>query len=168
MAWVWPIAKSDNVMWPMTSWVHPPATRSKLNPPSKHCNVNTATKNLIVRQKCLACMCSTKYWNNWYWWATRLTTNKRGKWMETLLYALSDKDREILLSPTGWLNNNLIVAAQNILRKQSSVPGFQDTCLGSSAQWKNVLLAWDSQSHFKFNEESLSRYYMMDVVIGWL
>ena len=52
--------------------------------------------------------------------------------METPLYTLSDKDKEILLSPTGWLNDNLIVAAQNLLYKQLSVPGFQDTCLGQS------------------------------------
>ena len=30
--------------------------------------------------------------------------------METYLYTLTNKDRAILLSPVGWLNNNLIVA----------------------------------------------------------
>ena len=52
--------------------------------------------------------------------------------METCLYTLTDADRAILLSPVGWLNVNLIVAAQNLLKKQSSMPGFQDTCLGQS------------------------------------
>ena len=52
--------------------------------------------------------------------------------METPLYTLSDKDREILLNATGWLNDKLIIAAQNLLHKQSSIPGFQDTCLGQS------------------------------------
>ena len=36
----------------------------------------------------------------------------------------------LLLSPVGWLSDNLIVAAQNLLKNQSSIPGFQDTCLG--------------------------------------
>ena len=55
-----------------------------------------------------------------------------GKWMETCLYTLTNADRAILLSPVGWLNDNLIIAAQNLLKKQSSMPGFQDTCLGQS------------------------------------
>ena len=37
--------------------------------------------------------------------------SKKGKWMETSLYTLTDKDRAILLSPVGCLNDNLIVAA---------------------------------------------------------
>ena len=52
--------------------------------------------------------------------------------METCLYTLTDVDRATLLSPVGWLNDNLIVAAQNLLKKQSSMPGFQDTYLGQS------------------------------------
>ena len=55
---------------------------------------------------------------------------KKDKWIQTSHYTLSGEDRALLLSPMGWLNDNLIVAAQNLLKNQSSIPGFQDTCRG--------------------------------------
>ena len=101
-----------------------------------HRNVNNAAKYLIARQK-KSKSCTPP--NTGIIDVDELPDpppTKRGKWMETPLYSLSDKDRAVLLSPTGWLNDNLIVAAQNILRKQSSVPGFQDTCLGQSMSFE--------------------------------
>ena len=58
--------------------------------------------------------------------------NKRGqfKWIQTSHYTLTNTDRECLVNPSAWLNDRIIEAAQALLRKQSQVPGFQDTCLG--------------------------------------
>lgn len=112
---------------------------TKSNPPSKRRNVNTAAKNLITQQKKskrLACTPPNPEIIDLNELPDSPPTAKRGKWMETPLYTLSDKDRDILLNPTGWLNDNLIVAAQNLLYKQSSVPGFQDTCLGQSMSFE--------------------------------
>ena len=57
-------------------------------------------------------------------------TEKKNKWIQTTFYSLSGEDRALLPSPIGWLNDNLIFAAQTLLKNQSSIPGFQDTCLG--------------------------------------
>ena len=37
---------------------------------------------------------------------------KTRKWIEISNYLLSSEDEKLLLSPTGWLNDNLIDAAQ--------------------------------------------------------
>ena len=96
--------------------------------------MNTAARNLITRAKKSKCQVCTPP-NPAIIDLDQLPDpqpSKKGKWMETSLYTLTDKDIAILLSPVGWLNDNLIVAAQNLLKKQSSMPGFQDTCLGQS------------------------------------
>ena len=50
---------------------------------------------------------------------------------------LDHSDREILLSPTGWLNGNIINAAQDLLKKQfSSLHGLQDVNLGLVVNFK--------------------------------
>ena len=56
------------------------------------------------------------------------TTEK--KWIDNSLYSLSALDRHTLLSIVGWLNDNLVSAAQTLLKKQSQVPGLQCTALG--------------------------------------
>ena len=43
---------------------------------------------------------------------------------------LSSRDREILLSPTAWLTDSIIDAAQTLLKKATSVPGLQSVCCG--------------------------------------
>ena len=115
---------------------HPVATSTpkQSNRPSKRRNVNTAARNLVARQensKRQACTPPPPAIVD----LDQLPDpqpSKKGKWMETSFYTLSEADRAILLSPVGWLNDNLIVAAQNLLKKQSSIPGFQDTCLSQS------------------------------------
>ena len=54
-------------------------------------------------------------------------------WIENDLYSLSQTDREILLSPTAWLNDNIICAAQMILKEQSVLQnGFQPSTRGQT------------------------------------
>ena len=50
-------------------------------------------------------------------------------WIECL--GLFETDREIVLSPTGWLNDRIINAAQTLLKNQfPGLSGFQDVALG--------------------------------------
>ena len=50
-------------------------------------------------------------------------------WIECL--GLFETDREIVLSPTGWLNDRIINAAQTLLKNQfPELSGFQDVALG--------------------------------------
>ena len=44
---------------------------------------------------------------------------------------LSHKDKEILLSPTAWISDSIVNAAQQLLREQfPQLPGLQDVSLG--------------------------------------
>ena len=44
---------------------------------------------------------------------------------------LLQKDKEILLSPTGWVTDSIVNAAQKLLREQfPHLPGLQDVSLG--------------------------------------
>ena len=43
---------------------------------------------------------------------------------------LSFSDREIVLSPTAWLTDSIIDAAQNLLTKACSMPGLQSVSYG--------------------------------------
>ena len=57
------------------------------------------------------------------------------------------------VEPSWMVNDNLIVAAQNLLKKQSSMPGFQDTCLGQSMcfeiqQGEFIQILHDGHSHW--------------------
>lgn len=51
-------------------------------------------------------------------------------WVQNSVYTLSGEDRATLLSPVGWLGDSIISAAQTLLKQQSSIPGFQQTCIG--------------------------------------
>ena len=52
-------------------------------------------------------------------------------WMETDLYKLYESDRDILLSSTAWLNDNIIAVAGNILKQKMPLRnGFQVPVLG--------------------------------------
>lgn len=46
------------------------------------------------------------------------------------MYSHSGDDRSVLLSPVGWLNDNLICAAQLTLKEGFQIPGLQDVSLG--------------------------------------
>lgn len=50
-------------------------------------------------------------------------------WLPSL--NLSHKDEEILLSPTAWITDSMVNAAQQLLREQfPQLPGLQDVSLG--------------------------------------
>lgn len=67
-----------------------------------------------------------------------LKTRQSKIWLESL--HLRQCDKEILLSPTGWLNDALINAAQNLLAKQfPNLCGFQNSLL-------NVTMGFTVQS----------------------
>lgn len=52
-------------------------------------------------------------------------------WMKTDAYMLSQSDRDILLHPAAWLNDNITSAAQMLLKKQAPlVGGFQPPYMG--------------------------------------
>ena len=52
-------------------------------------------------------------------------------WIHNELYCLMQSDRDILLSPAAWLNDNIVSAAQKLLKQQLPVRnGFQDPCCG--------------------------------------
>ena len=59
-----------------------------------------------------------------------LKTNQRLQyWLSNL--KLTEADKELLLSPIGWLNDSLINAAQQLLKsKCSQIAGFQDVTCG--------------------------------------
>ena len=50
---------------------------------------------------------------------------------------LTHSDREKLLSPVGWLNDRIVLAAQMLLKKQSPwCGGLQDTILGQTLSFQ--------------------------------
>ena len=52
-------------------------------------------------------------------------------WIHTELYCLLQSDRDILLNPAAWLNDNIVSAVQKLLKQQLPVRnGFQDPCCG--------------------------------------
>ena len=52
-------------------------------------------------------------------------------WIHTELYCLLQSDRDILLSPAAWLNDNIMSAVQKLLKQQLPVRnGFQDPRCG--------------------------------------
>ena len=53
---------------------------------------------------------------------------KENFWIEEL--NLLEEDREILLSPVGFLTDNIVDAAQMLLKQAFSTPGFQNVCCG--------------------------------------
>ena len=59
---------------------------------------------------------------------------KCSMWVQNSLYNLSGDDREILLSPVGWLNDSIISAAQALL-KQCLISGFQPPSIGMTMEF---------------------------------
>ena len=57
-------------------------------------------------------------------------------WIEEL--KLFPSDKHTLLSPTEWLNDALINAAQELLKKSSNFKGFQNTQLGRRCQFVSI------------------------------
>ena len=55
---------------------------------------------------------------------------KRRPWIVNGDYTLTQKEREILMSPVEWLPDSIINAAQLVLKKESGLLGFQETTLG--------------------------------------
>ena len=55
-------------------------------------------------------------------------SSKKTKWVQSL----SGNDRAILLSPVAWLNDNVVTAAQILLKSQTSCGGLQQPTLGQS------------------------------------
>ena len=52
-------------------------------------------------------------------------------WLQTPLYRLTNRDKELIHSPIGWLNDSIIIAAQDLIVQQSpNMSGLQPTTLG--------------------------------------
>ena len=65
--------------------------------------------------------------------------HKLGIWLEGDIYKLYKSDRDILLSPTAWLNDNIICAVQNILKQQMPLlQGLQAPSLGQTCSFDIV------------------------------
>ncbi len=61
---------------------------------------------------------------------TRKTTQrKKQPWINNGIIKLSTTDRTVIKSPTGWLSDDIIDAAQTTLHEQFGIPGFQETGL---------------------------------------
>ena len=56
-------------------------------------------------------------------------------WVKNKFYTLTQEDEAIILSPTDWLNDNIVNAAQVLLKQLSHYSGFQNTLLGSTLQF---------------------------------
>ena len=73
-------------------------------------------------------------------------------WLPSL--NLSDKDKEILLSPTAWITDSIVNAAQQLLREQfPQLPGLQDISLGQTMAFniipgEFVQILHSSQDHW--------------------
>ena len=80
-------------------------------------------------------------------------------WIECL--GLFETDREIVLSPTGWLNDRIINAAQTLLKNQfPELSGFQDVGLG---QVMNITIpVWRIYTNCTFTTEPLGDYFHPD------
>ena len=67
----------------------------------------------------------------------RNVTQAANVWICSDDIKLSTSDRDILLSPVGYLNDRIILAAQTLLKRQSlSEGGFQDTLLGQTCNFE--------------------------------
>ena len=51
-------------------------------------------------------------------------------WIKNFLFTLTKNDRSVILSPVAWLNDNIIAAAQELLKKQFNLSGLQPPSLG--------------------------------------
>ena len=70
------------------------------------------------------------------------------------MFLLSHEDHAILLNPTAWLNDNIIHAAQKLLKQHSTaICGFQNTLLGAKCAFKPetedfVQILFDGRGHW--------------------
>ena len=79
-------------------------------------------------------------------------------WIECL--GLFETDREIVLSPTGWLNDRIINAAQTLLKNQfPELSGFQDVGLG---QVMNFTIEFGEFIQIVHSPEPLGDYFHPD------
>ena len=75
-------------------------------------------------------------------------------WMEGDIYKLYKSDRDVLLSPTAWLNDNIICAAQNILKQQMpllqglQVPSLGQTCSFDIIKQPFLQILHNGQGHW--------------------
>ena len=59
-------------------------------------------------------------------------TKKIKEWVKVDDISLTVADRDIVLHPTAWMNDNILAAGQRCLQKQTSVCGLQPPCLGQA------------------------------------
>ena len=57
-------------------------------------------------------------------------TSKNKKWIETQMYTLYDTEEAILSTPSKWLTDTIIDAAQSLLKSQCNISGLQHVCIG--------------------------------------
>ena len=82
------------------------------------------------QRKCAACAVEDQQVINVETYAFVASPVKRRAWIVTGNYTLTQKEREILMSPAGWLSDPIINAAQLHLKEESGLLGFQETTLG--------------------------------------
>ena len=75
-------------------------------------------------------------------------------WMEGDIYKLYKSDRDLLLNPNAWLNDNIICAAQNILKHQMpllqglQVPSLGQTCSFDIVKQPFLQILQNGQGHW--------------------
>lgn len=62
-------------------------------------------------------------------------SKKKQPWIDSGIVKLSTADKAVIKSPTGWLTDEIIDAAQNTLHEQFGVPGFQSVLRGQSCSF---------------------------------
>ena len=84
-----------------------------------------------------------------------VTTEHEPKiWMEGDIFKLSKSDRDVLLSPNAWLNDNFICTAQNILKQQIpflqglQVPSLGKTCSFDIVKQPFLQILHDGKDHW--------------------
>ena len=70
------------------------------------------------------------YTVRWVFWkkcASKKNDSSKNEnfWIKCDLYHLKNEDKDILLSPTGWMNDNLMDAAQHLICKALGIQNFQ-------------------------------------------
>ena len=62
-------------------------------------------------------------------------SKKKQPWIDSGIVKLSTAVKAVIKSPTGWLTDEIIDAAQNTLHEQFGVPGFQSVLRGQSCSF---------------------------------
>ena len=61
-------------------------------------------------------------------------------WVYNAVYSLTNNDKETVLSPSGWLNDSIISAAQNhVTAFPSHVSTYTSACLGLEILYKSFM-----------------------------